>query len=146
MVKLKLPRFGGVTVEIESESVIDFPAGLGGFESCHKFKLFHQEGKPNVLWLQSLDKPEAVFSLRDPALLNISYAVSLSDADEKLLETAPGDDIVVAVIMYKDEKTENNISAVKANMFAPIILNVTKRRGIQKILKELDTQLVISGG
>ena len=146
MVKLNLPRFGGVTVEFESNSVINFPVGLLGFETCRRFKLFHQEGKPNVLWLQSLDQPEAVFSLRDPALLNISYEVTLSDAEEKLLETAPGDDIVVAVIVYKDEKTENKISAVKANMFAPIILNVTKRNGIQKVLKELDTQLVIRGG
>jgi flagellar assembly factor FliW len=30
-------------------------------------------------------------------------------------------------------------------MFAPIVLNITKRRGIQKVLKELDAQVAIKG-
>ncbi len=145
MIKLNLPRFGGVSVEFESNSVINFPAGLPGFETCNRFKLFHEEGKPNVNWLQSLDKPEVMFSLRDPGLLNISYEVNLSDADEKLLETAPGDDLQLALIVYKDGKAKDKDAAVKANMFAPIILNVSKRRGIQKVLKELDAQVALSG-
>lgn len=145
MIKLNLPRFGGVSVEFESNSVINFPAGLPGFETCNRFKLFHEEGKPNVNWLQSLDKPEVMFSLRDPGLMNISYEVSLSDADEKLLETAPGDELLVSLIVYKDDKAKDKAAAVKANMFAPIILNVSKRRGMQKILKELDAQVALSG-
>jgi flagellar assembly factor FliW len=145
MIKLNLPRFGGVSVEFESNSVINFPAGLPGFETCKKFKLFNEEGKPNVLWLQSLDNLDVMFSLRDPMLLNISYEVNLSDADEKLLEAAPGDVLQLALIVYKDSKAKNKESAVKANMFAPIILNISKRRGIQKVLKELDAQVALSG-
>jgi flagellar assembly factor FliW len=143
MIKLNLPRFGGVSVEFESNSVIDFPAGLPGFETCKKFKLFHEEGKPNLNWLQSLDKPDVMFSLRDPALLNISYEVNLSDADEKLLEAAPGDLLMVALIVYKDDKAKSKDAVIKANMVAPIILNIDKRRGMQKIFS--DAQVAISG-
>jgi flagellar assembly factor FliW len=32
---------------------------------------------------------------------------------------------------------------VKANMFAPIILNINKRRGLQKVLQALDAQVAI---
>jgi flagellar assembly factor FliW len=145
MIKLNLPRFGGVSVEFESNSVINFPAGLTGFETCNRFKLFNEEGKPNVMWLQSLDKPEVMFSLRDPALLNISYEVNISDADEKLLESAPGDDLQLALIVNKDAKAIDKHAAIKANMFAPIIFNVSKRRGIQKVLKDLDAQVALSG-
>jgi len=145
MIKLNLPRFGGVSVEFDPNSVINFPDGILGFETCNRFKLFHEEGKPNVNWLQSLDNPEVVFSLRDPGLLNISYEVSLSDADEKLLESAPGDELLVALMVYKDDKAKNKDAAIKANMFAPIILNVSKRRGMQKVLKEVDAQVALSG-
>ncbi|HAF44241.1 MAG TPA: flagellar biosynthesis protein FliW [Gallionellaceae bacterium] len=145
MIKLKLPRLGDTSVEFEADSVINFPDGLPGFETCHRFKLFHEEGKPSINWLQSLDNPDVMFSLRDPALLNISYDVSLSDADEKLLESAPGDELLMALIVYKDGKAENKTAAVQAHMLAPIILNVSKRRGMQKILKNIDAQVVFSG-
>jgi flagellar assembly factor FliW len=145
MIKFNLKRLGGATVEFETNSVIDFPAGLPGFEACKRFKLFHEEGKPTIFFLQSLDKPEVLFSLGDPGLLNLSYEVTLTDAEQKLLDTAPGDELLLVVIVYKDEKAENKAAAVKANMFAPIVLNITKRRGIQKVLKELDAQVAIKG-
>jgi len=145
MIKLKLPRLGDASVEFEEDSVINFPAGLPSFETCHRFKLFHEEGKPNINWLQSLDMPEVMFSLRDPALLNVSYEVRLSDEDEKLLHAAPGDELHLALIVYKDDQEKNKEAAVKANMFAPIILNVSKRFGMQKVLKELDAQVAFSG-
>ena len=145
MIKFNLKRLGGATVEFDPKTVIEFPAGIPGFETCKKFKLFHEEGKPSIFFLQSLEKPEVLFSLGDPGLLNLSYEVTLSDAEQKLLETAPGDELVLVVIVYRDEKAENKAVAVKANMFAPIILNVTKRRGMQKVLKELDAQVAIKG-
>jgi flagellar assembly factor FliW len=145
MIKLNLPHFDGESVEIEPNSVIDFPAGVPGFETCTKFKLFHEEGKPNVIWLQSLDEPELLFSLRDPELMNLSYGVTLSDADEKLLESAPGDKLAVAVMVYKDKKVDNKPSFIKTNMVAPFILNVSKRRGMQKVLQDFDARVAISG-
>lgn len=143
MTKLNLPHFDGQSVEFDPNTVLDFPAGIPGFDTCTKFKLFHEVGKPNVFWLQSLDEPELLFTLRDPALMNLSYQVTLSDEDERLLGVTPGDEVVVAVMVYKDNKEKSAI--IKANMSAPIILNVTKRRGMQKILKDIDGQLAIIG-
>ena len=143
MLKFNLLRFGGATVEFESNSVIDFPAGLPGFEACKRFKLFHEEGKPTVFFLQSLDNPAVMFSLGDPALLNLSYEVTLSDAEQKLLKITSGDELLLVVIVYKDGKAGNKPDVVKANMLAPIILNVSKRCGMQKVLHEFDAQLAI---
>jgi flagellar assembly factor FliW len=143
MMKFTLQRLGGATVEFKSDSVIEFPAGLPGFETCKRFKLFHEEGKSTVFFLQSLDQPAVVFSLGDPGLLNFSYEVTLSDAEQKQLEVAPGDELLLVVILYKDEKSGKMSDMVKANMFAPIILNINKRRGLQKVLQELDAQVAI---
>jgi len=140
MMKFNLQRLGGGTVEFESNSVLEFPAGLPGFETCKRFKLFHEEGKPTVFYLQSLDNPAVLFSLGDPGLLSLSYEVTLSDAEQALLKVTPGDELLLEVIVYK-EGNEPNL--VKVNMLAPIILNITKRLGLQKILQNLDTQLAI---
>jgi flagellar assembly factor FliW len=145
MIKFKLQRLGGDTVEFDAKSVIEFPAGLPGFETCKKFKLFHEEGKTTVLFLQSLDMPEVLFSLGDPALLNLSYEVLLSDDEQKMLDSAPGDELLLLVIVYKDKNDETNPNIVKVNTLGPIVLNVTKRRGMQKVLKEIDTQVAIRG-
>ncbi len=145
MTKLNLPHFDGQSVEFDPNTILDFPAGIPGFETCTKFKLFHEAGKPYLFWLQSLDEPELLFTLRDPALMNLSYQVTLSDDDEKLLGVTPGDEVVVAVMVYKDKQVDDKPSSVKANMMAPIILNVSKRRGMQKVLKDINGQLAISG-
>lgn len=145
MIKFNLKRLGGATVEFDPKSVIEFPAGIPGFESCKKFKLFHEEGKQTIFFLQSLEKPDVLFSLGDPGLLNLSYEVTLTDDEQKLLEAAPGDELLLVVIVYRDDKAENSAVAVKANMFAPIILNATKRRGMQKVLNTIEAQLAIKG-
>jgi len=141
--KFTLLRFGGELVEFELDSVIDFPVGLPGFEECKRFKLLHEEGTSTVFWLQSLDDPAVLFSLGDPELLKLSYDVTLSDTEQALLEIAPGDELQLAVILFKEDA--GHVPGVKANMLAPIILNVSKRRGLQKVLQEFDAQLAIKG-
>ncbi len=57
---------------------------------------------------------------------------------------ASDDELVLAVILFKDEPT-GSMSSVKAHMRAPIIFNVSKRRGLQKILQEFDAHSAIRG-
>lgn len=145
MMKFTLKRFGGETFEFDENSVITFPTGLPGFEKCKRFKLIHEVDKPTFFFLQSLDDPAVLFSLGDPALLNLSYEVTLWDAEQKLLDSGPGDELVLVVIVYTDEKAKFKPASIKANMFAPIVLNITKRRGLQKVLQVLDAQVAIKG-
>ena len=53
--KIDIERLGLKNVPIDPESVFTFPDGIAGFEDCKRFKLFHEEGKATVFWLQSLD-------------------------------------------------------------------------------------------
>jgi len=64
--KIDSPRFG--TLEITPESIVEFPAGLAGFESLRRFSLFHPEGGDgNYFILQSVEDPAVAFHLADPA-------------------------------------------------------------------------------
>jgi len=137
--KFTLSRFDSEEVEIDLQSIITFPKGIPPFESYTRYKLFHEEGKPSVFWLQSLDDASVVFSVSDPALLNLNYDVTLSEEEQALLQVESGEELSLAVVVYKNEM------GVQAISRAPIILNISKRLGLQKTLQEIEVQLSIRG-
>lgn len=143
MMKFTLQRLGADVVDIDLQSVITFPEGIAPFVDCKRYKLFHEEGKPSVFWLQSLDDADLLLSVTDPDLLRVSYEVSLSEAEQALLQVAPGDELLLAVIVYKPE--EAGMEPIRVNTRAPIVLNVSKRLGLQKLLQEFETSVSIKG-
>ena len=88
--QIKSPVFGNI--EIADEKVLDFPAGLPGFEHCRRFALVHEEGHdPDVFLLQSLDDAEVAFSVTGPERLGINFAFRQAEPDgETLAWVAPG--------------------------------------------------------
>lgn len=141
--KVTLTRFGAEEIEIDPQSVITFPEGISPFEDCTRYKLFHEEGKARVFWLQSLDEPSLVFSVTDPALLRMSYEVMLTDEEEALLQAESGDELILAVILFRDD--EGDGGGINAVTSGPIIINATKRIAMQKVLKEFGAQVAIRG-
>lgn len=142
--KVTLTRFGAEEVEIDPQSIITFPEGISPFDDCKRYKLFHEEGqtRARIFWLQSLDEPDLMFSVSDPALLRMAYEVALTDEEQALLQVDSGDDLVLAVILYRDEKSEGGINMITSG---PIVINANKRIGMQKMLKEFGAQVVIQG-
>lgn len=142
--KFTLKRFGDAQIDIDPQSILTFPNGIPPFENCTHYKLFHEEGKPGIFWLQSLDDADLLFSIADPDLLKVSYEVTLSDEEQSLLKVAAGDELQLAVIVYQD--ADDAVEALKVNTRAPIILNLSKRLGLQKLLHDFETSLSIKGG
>lgn len=136
--KLTLPRFGSQEVTFSQDSVIDFPNGLPGFEDCKSFKLLHRDdgNEPRVFWLQSIDDPEVVFSITDPAQLKLSYNLSLTDDESSALNVEDNDDLCLAVMLTHplEESGEVQLNKISALTRSPIAINITKRRAIQKSL------------
>lgn len=138
--KFTLQRFGAEEIEIDPQSIITFPRGIPPFDQCQRYKLFHEEGKSSIFWLQSLDDSDLMFSVTDPELLKVSYEVSLDDEEQSLLQVDAGDELILAVIVYKDEN-----APLKVNTRGPIVLNLSKRLGVQKLLHEFETSVSIKG-
>ena len=141
--KFTLPRFGSEEVEIDPDTIIEFPTGIPGFEDCHRFKLFHREGKqPSVFWLQSLDDQNVVFSLADPDSLKISYELTLDDDEQRTLRISPEDELQIAVIVSRHSQEDGAaFGGIRANMRAPIAINVTKRVALQKTLVDAEISI-----
>lgn len=118
-------------IEVDPESIILFPQGLPGFETCHKFKLLHNLENPNpqLLWLQSLDDEAVVFSVVEPQQLGLSYELVLSDEECDLLGLVQPEDVVVLLMLLRSSNPDAPISA---NFKSPLVLNLKTRKGLQK--------------
>lgn len=143
--KIESPRFG--TLEVEPSRVIEFPRGLIGLEHCKRFSLFHPEGeKPSYFILQSLDDPALAFHIADPSNFGFGHEIVLSDEEAADLALSDADrraansvansmpQLVVVVMLSK----EGSGRPVRANLNAPLIINLETRRGLQHVFSRLD--------
>lgn len=137
--KIDIAKFGLTDVPVNPDAVFSFPQGLVGFEDARRFTLFHEEGKPTVFWLQSLDDPQLAFSVVPPESIDVQYEMELSDEDCALLELKDPAEATVVVILYREAADNGRIAA---NTRSPLVLNTRSRIGMQKILREFHPTLL----
>lgn len=139
IIRIESPRFG--TLEVSPERVIEFPAGLPGFEDAKRFSLFHPEGDdPKYFVLQSLDIPDLAFHVADPSRLGFTYEITLSDDESAAIGMKDPADAVVTVILAK---TSGVAGPLQANLNAPLVINLATRKGIQHVFSRLDYQITL---
>jgi len=137
--KLNLPRFGLDNIEIDPNTLIEFQHGVAGFENCQRFKLFHSENNPAVFWLQSVDDANVVFSLSDPVSLQVVYNFPLTEEEQTELQIEDSDELQIAVILLgHDGNCEAAPKERMANFMAPVVINVSKRKALQKTLQHTE--------
>lgn len=140
--KIDIEHLGLKEVPVDPETLFTFDNGLAGFENCQRFKIFHEEGKPTVFWLQSLDDVAVMFPIVAPGMLDLEYRIELSDEDTALLGLESIEDAAVVVIVYRDDSADGRI---RANTRSPLILNLKTRKGMQKVLQEVHPTLLYRG-
>lgn len=137
-VRIESPRFG--PLEVAPERVIEFPLPLSGFNGLQRFSLFHPEdSEPKYFILQSLDQPDIAFTVADPALLGFNYEIALSDAESESIDLKDPAEAAVIVLLIKDGDN------VRANLNAPLIINLRTRKGLQHTFAKLDYQVTLRG-
>jgi reactive intermediate/imine deaminase len=126
-VRIDSPRFG--SLEVSTDQVIEFPAGLPGFEALHRFSLLRNEG-PELSYfiLQSIDDPAIAFHVADPANFACDYEIVLTDAEVEMIGLTDPLDAAVVVMLIKDE---NVGLPLRIGINAPLVINVRTRRGVQ---------------
>jgi flagellar assembly factor FliW len=137
--KIDIERLGLKNVPVDPETLFTFPEGIAGFEDCKRFKLFHEEGKATVFWLQSVDDAEVMFPIVAPEALDIEYQIELTDDDCALIGLHGTEEVAVVVIVYRNEVEGGKIAA---NTHSPVILNLNSRKGMQKVLRDVHPTLL----
>ena len=137
--KIDIKRLGLTNVNVDPDTLFSFPEGIAGFEDCKRFKLFHEEGRETVFWLLSVDDTDVMFPIVAPDTLDIEYQIELTDADCALIGLRHPEEAAVVVIVYRNEAEGGKIAA---NTRSPVILNLTSRKGMQKILRDVHPTLL----
>lgn len=132
-------KFG--TQEIDADSVITFPKGMLGFTGLKQYKLFHEEDKPNLFWLQAVDDAEVSFPVSLPASFNVDYQLTLSDEDLALLQLEDSADITILLTVSRQPDMDG---PAQANFMGPVIINTRSRIGLQKTLTQMQRHVVIT--
>lgn len=140
------PHAGGL--DVAPDRIIEFPHGLPGFESLRNFSLFVPDGNedgvtPKYFILQSLEEPGVAFNIADPALFGFNYEISLSDGEIDVLDLSDPTEAAVVVMLVKSDAKERSDGELRANLKAPLVLNVRARRGIQHVFARLNYQVTI---
>jgi len=130
--------------QINPETIITFPRGLPGFENQTHFKLFHQEGSEIVYWLQSLDDVDLFFSVAHPLHFNINYNFILTDEEQALLEAETGDELLILILLHRDNHKEDGKPTIKGSIKSPLLINSTKRIGYQKVLNVIEQSITLT--
>lgn len=135
--KIDIDRFGLKNVQVDPETLFNFPEGMVGFEDFKRFKLFHEEGGQTVFWLQAVDDAKVTFPVVSPDAIDIAYEIELSDEDCALIGMQDPADVAVVVVVYRGEN-----GPIGANTRSPVILNLKTLKGMQKILQEIHPSLM----
>ena len=123
-------RFG--PFELGEPHVIEFPAGLPGFEGCRRFVLIVSRELAPLSCLQALDPPEASFVAVDPALLVPDYDFTLRELERRRLGALEQEKLLwLALVTFTDR-------GATANLRAPVVINPRRLIGCQFIREESD--------
>jgi flagellar assembly factor FliW len=133
-------RFGAL--DVEEDRVLQFPDGLLGFPSSHRFALIDSADTGVYFWLQSIDDPSLAFLSVVPFAFFPDYQLDLSADDEQAMGLiSPSDALVLClltVLRPENPVTENQVAAnqITANLLGPIVINSVSRVGRQIILAD----------
>ncbi|MGB9702923.1 MAG: flagellar assembly protein FliW [Candidatus Kapaibacteriota bacterium] len=128
---LQTRQFG--EIEIDDDSIYNFPNGILGFEEIKKYVLISEEETAPFKWLISIDEPSIGFPLLSPFYLDLEYNLGKNIDLEKY--------VLFAIITLNDEN--GNISA---NLKAPLVFDIENMTAEQIILpfEKYSTNFVIS--
>lgn len=114
-VVLQSSRFG--RIEIPSDAVLDFPAGLIGLGGT-RYALLARSEESAFVWLHSLDDPELAVPLTNPWRFFPTYEVELADEEAERIGITDAEATSVYVTVRAAEVLEDFC----ANLRAPILI------------------------
>jgi len=129
----------------DSNSPLTFPNGIPGFEDQTQFQLFQLDTSEIIYSLQSLTDENISFSVAHPSNFYINYNFVLTDQEEKTLEIESVDDLLILLILHRDDHSDaTKEPTIKGSIKSPIIINTKKRIGIQKLLAAVEQSITLT--
>lgn len=121
-------------LEYSSDAVIEFPAGLPGFEDEKTFLFIEQPHTRPLIFVQSLRNPSLCFLALATGVVDPEYKLNLSAEEVAVLALEAGETPRVGsklgcfVLLTLAEDT-----APTVNLMSPIVVHFPARKGVQAI-------------
>ncbi len=137
MPSIETRNFG--RLEYEQNAVLEFPAGLPGFEQERVFVAIEQPDTKPLVFLQSLTQPDLCFLALPVLAVDAQYRLSIAAEDLRLLELPEesqpviGSEVICLAILSLAEGRPPTV-----NLLAPLVVNLKTRRAVQAI--QVDTE------
>lgn len=127
-----LTKYGGEII-IDQSHIIQFPAGIPGFEEEKEFVLMDMSHVENIAFqaLQSIYTPSLAFIVIDPYMLTNAYEFTLDDATIERIAIKHKEDVTIRVIVTVKSPFEQST----LNLKAPIVINTREKQGKQFIIE-----------
>lgn len=119
-------------LEIDEQSVLQFPEGLFGLEEIREYVIFKQDESLPFAYLQAKEEPGVCLLVADPFVFLPSYEFALSAQDLRAL----GDPEPMNVQLWVTVTTAEEMEQSTMNLMAPIVVNAEKGLARQVILHE----------
>jgi flagellar assembly factor FliW len=121
-------RFGAL--EIREDQVLRFEEGIIGFPNEREFVLIPHNATGFLAWLQSTRSPAVALPVVSGHAFGGKYPdVNIDAAAMALGSGDANDDVALMVVLSAPQGQPATV-----NLVAPILVNVTTRRGVQLIL------------
>jgi flagellar assembly factor FliW len=122
-------RFG--QLDITDDKVIQFPAGLLGFESSRAFVIIDADDVAPMRWMQSVTQPEVAFLIVEPLLFFPDYQVKLTEEDCLTLQLGDAEPVCACLVSIPADPQMMTI-----NLMGPLVFSVEHRVGKQLVLHD----------
>ena len=116
----------------EEKDIIQFPAGIPGFENNKEFVIVQLPEYAPFEWLVATDNSGLRFAIINPMIFHPDYAPNI--IKEQLTDLAidkPEDILLYCIVTIRKNPEEST-----ANLVGPVIINKTRRFGKQIIIDD----------
>lgn len=128
-------RFG--KSETQESKIIDFPAGLPGFEELHKFIIVETEHSKPIYWLQSTESAHIALPVIVSFAVIPDYNIDIRENElEELALESQNDLLVLNIVVIPEDARKMTV-----NLAAPVVINAKRGIGKQIIIDAAELPL-----
>ena len=121
-------------IEVPENSAIQFVGPILGFEEYQNYFLIEVRDLPGFFWLQNKEDSNIAFIVIDPRMFKKDYELKIDQVDMDILKIDESDEVLDYVIVNIPEDP----AKMTMNTLGPIVINATKRLGLQGISNKND--------
>jgi flagellar assembly factor FliW len=134
---VKTKYFG--EVDLPEEKIVTFDRGVIGFEDFKRYTILYdcEKEETNISWLQSLDDPSFAMPVIKPWIVKEDYNPVVEDELLQGLGELTDENLVLLLTM----NVPQDLTQMRVNLKAPIIINSDTRKGAQIIVENEDYEI-----